>query len=89
MSREGSHHNYQDDDEINLYDRNDEVPLPFVDDPEQIIRNRRARDRDTKDTTTTTATTEPDQTDSIIKRPIRTGGTRTILRGRHNQLSIN
>ncbi|CAM8934699.1 unnamed protein product [Rhodiola kirilowii] len=46
MSREGSHHNYQDDEEINLYDRNDEVPLPFVDDPEQIIRDRRARDRE-------------------------------------------
>ncbi|CAM8905707.1 unnamed protein product [Rhodiola kirilowii] len=46
MSREGSHHDYQDDDEINLYDRNDEVPLPFVDDPEQLIRNRRARDRE-------------------------------------------
>ncbi|CAM8926112.1 unnamed protein product [Rhodiola kirilowii] len=46
MSREGSHHDYQDDDEINLYERNDEVPLPFVDDPEQLIRNRRARDRE-------------------------------------------
>ncbi|CAM8999607.1 unnamed protein product [Rhodiola kirilowii] len=46
MSREGSHHDYQDDDEINLYDRNDEVPLPFVDDPEQLIQNRRARDRE-------------------------------------------
>ncbi|CAM8999940.1 unnamed protein product [Rhodiola kirilowii] len=46
MSREGSHHDYQDDKEINLYDRNDEVPLPFVDDPEQIIRDRRARDRE-------------------------------------------
>ncbi|CAM8921174.1 unnamed protein product [Rhodiola kirilowii] len=46
MSREGSHHDYQDDDEINLYDRNDEEPLPFVDDPEQLIRNRRARDRE-------------------------------------------
>ncbi|CAM8934638.1 unnamed protein product [Rhodiola kirilowii] len=46
MSREGSHHDYQDDEEINLYDRNNEVPLPFVDDPEQIIRDRRARDRE-------------------------------------------
>ncbi|CAM8917300.1 unnamed protein product [Rhodiola kirilowii] len=46
MSREGSHHNYQDDEEINLYDQNDEMPLPFVDDPEQIIRDRRARDRE-------------------------------------------
>ncbi|CAM8939700.1 unnamed protein product [Rhodiola kirilowii] len=46
MSREGSHHDYQDDNEINLYDRNDDVPLPFVDDPEQLIRNRRARDRE-------------------------------------------
>ncbi|CAM8966615.1 unnamed protein product [Rhodiola kirilowii] len=46
MSREGSHHDYQDDEEINLYDRNDEVPLPFVDDPEQIIRDRRASDRE-------------------------------------------
>ncbi|CAM8972550.1 unnamed protein product [Rhodiola kirilowii] len=46
MSREGSHHDYQDDDEINLYERNDEVPLPFVDNPEQLIRNRRARDRE-------------------------------------------
>ncbi|CAM8908698.1 unnamed protein product [Rhodiola kirilowii] len=46
MSREGSHHDYQDDDEINLYERNDEVPLPFMDDPEQLIRSRRARDRE-------------------------------------------
>ncbi|CAM8917918.1 unnamed protein product [Rhodiola kirilowii] len=46
MSHEESHHDYQDDDEINLYDRNDEVPLPFMDDPEQLIRNRRARDRE-------------------------------------------
>ncbi|CAM8940548.1 unnamed protein product [Rhodiola kirilowii] len=46
MSRERSHHDYQDDEEINLYDRNDEVPLPFVDDPEQIIRDGRARDRE-------------------------------------------
>ncbi|CAM8908218.1 unnamed protein product [Rhodiola kirilowii] len=46
MSREGSYHDYQDDENINLYDRNDEVPLPFVDDPEQLIRNRRARDRE-------------------------------------------
>ncbi|CAM8920039.1 unnamed protein product [Rhodiola kirilowii] len=46
MSREGSPHTYQDDEEINLYDRNDEVLLPFVDDPEQLIRNRRARDRE-------------------------------------------
>ncbi|CAM8884620.1 unnamed protein product [Rhodiola kirilowii] len=44
MSREESHHDYQDDEEINLYDRNDEVP--FIDDPEQLIRNRRARDRE-------------------------------------------
>ncbi|CAM8896208.1 unnamed protein product [Rhodiola kirilowii] len=29
-----------------MYDRNDEVRLPFVDDPEQIIRDRRARDRE-------------------------------------------
>ncbi|CAM8947944.1 unnamed protein product [Rhodiola kirilowii] len=46
MSREESHHDYQDDEEINLYDQNDEVPFPFVDDPEQLIRNRRARDRE-------------------------------------------
>ncbi|CAM8974618.1 unnamed protein product [Rhodiola kirilowii] len=46
MSREESHHDYQDDEEINLYDRNDEIPLPFIDDPEQLIRNRRARDRE-------------------------------------------
>ncbi|CAM8959527.1 unnamed protein product [Rhodiola kirilowii] len=46
MSCEESHHDYQNDDEINLYDRNDKVPLPFVDDPEQLIRNRRARDRE-------------------------------------------
>ncbi|CAM9000286.1 unnamed protein product [Rhodiola kirilowii] len=39
MSREESHHDYQDDEEINLYDQNDEVPFPFVDDPEQLIRN--------------------------------------------------
>ncbi|CAM8900288.1 unnamed protein product [Rhodiola kirilowii] len=44
MSREESHHDYQDDEEINLYDRNDEVP--FIDDPEQLIRNRRVRDRE-------------------------------------------
>ncbi|CAM8972896.1 unnamed protein product [Rhodiola kirilowii] len=31
---------------MNLFDRNNEVPLPFVDDPEQIMRNRRARDRE-------------------------------------------
>ncbi|CAM8951121.1 unnamed protein product [Rhodiola kirilowii] len=46
MSREGSHHDYQDDDEINLYDRNNEAPHPFVDDPEQLIRNQRARNRE-------------------------------------------
>ncbi|CAM8940517.1 unnamed protein product [Rhodiola kirilowii] len=46
MSREESHHDYRDDEEINLYDQNDEVPFPFVDDPEQLIRNRRARDRE-------------------------------------------
>ncbi|CAM8968890.1 unnamed protein product [Rhodiola kirilowii] len=46
MSHEGSHHDYQDDDEMNLYDRNNEVPLPFMDDPEQLIRSRRARDRE-------------------------------------------
>ncbi|CAM8896283.1 unnamed protein product [Rhodiola kirilowii] len=46
MSREESHHDYQDDEEINLYDRNDEIPLPYIDDPEQLIRNRRARDRE-------------------------------------------
>ncbi|CAM8895729.1 unnamed protein product [Rhodiola kirilowii] len=46
MSREGSHHDYQDDDEMNLYGRNNEVPLPFMDDPEQLIRSRRARDRE-------------------------------------------
>ncbi|CAM8886604.1 unnamed protein product [Rhodiola kirilowii] len=44
MSREESHHDYQDDEEI--YDRNDEVPPPSFDDPEQLIRNRRARDRE-------------------------------------------
>ncbi|CAM8978119.1 unnamed protein product [Rhodiola kirilowii] len=46
MSRERSHHDYQDDDEMNLYDQNNEVPLPFMDDPEQLIRSRRARDRE-------------------------------------------
>ncbi|CAM8943367.1 unnamed protein product [Rhodiola kirilowii] len=46
MSREESHHDYQDDEEINLYDQNDEMPLPYIDDPEQLIRNRRARDRE-------------------------------------------
>ncbi|CAM8930757.1 unnamed protein product [Rhodiola kirilowii] len=46
MSREGSHHDYQDDDEMNLYDRNNEAPPPFIDDPEQLIRNQRARNRE-------------------------------------------
>ncbi|CAM8981678.1 unnamed protein product [Rhodiola kirilowii] len=27
MSRKGSHHNYQDDEEINLYDRNEAGPV--------------------------------------------------------------
>ncbi|CAM8987081.1 unnamed protein product [Rhodiola kirilowii] len=31
---------------MNLYDRNNEAPLPFVDDLEQLIRDRRARDRE-------------------------------------------
>ncbi|CAM8913897.1 unnamed protein product [Rhodiola kirilowii] len=31
---------------MNLYDRNNVVPLPFMDDPEQLIRSRRARDRE-------------------------------------------
>ncbi|CAM8948007.1 unnamed protein product [Rhodiola kirilowii] len=31
---------------MNLFDRNNEAPPQFVDDPEQIIRNRRARDRE-------------------------------------------
>ncbi|CAM8969261.1 unnamed protein product [Rhodiola kirilowii] len=31
---------------MNLYDRNNEVPLPFMDDPEQLIRSRQTRDRD-------------------------------------------
>ncbi|CAM8982188.1 unnamed protein product [Rhodiola kirilowii] len=42
MSRAGSHHDYQDDDEMNLYDRNNEAPPPFpiLDDPEQLIRDQ-------------------------------------------------
>ncbi|CAM8963482.1 unnamed protein product [Rhodiola kirilowii] len=40
MSRARSHHDYQDDDEMNLYDRNNEAPPPFLDDPEQLIRDR-------------------------------------------------
>ncbi|CAM8895145.1 unnamed protein product [Rhodiola kirilowii] len=31
---------------MNLYDRNNEAPLPFIDDPERLIRNQRARERE-------------------------------------------
>ncbi|CAM9000259.1 unnamed protein product [Rhodiola kirilowii] len=40
MSHEGSHHDYQDDDEMNLYDRNYEAPPPFLNNPEHLIRNQ-------------------------------------------------
>ncbi|CAM8957003.1 unnamed protein product [Rhodiola kirilowii] len=46
MSRAGSHHDYQDDDEMNRYDQNNEAPPLFIDDPEQLIRNQRARNRE-------------------------------------------
>ncbi|CAM8940518.1 unnamed protein product [Rhodiola kirilowii] len=47
MSRERSHHDYQEDDEVNLFDQNNEAPpqFPILDDPEQLFRNQRARDR--------------------------------------------
>ncbi|CAM8877476.1 unnamed protein product [Rhodiola kirilowii] len=46
MSHAGSHHDYQNDDEMNLYYRNNEAPPPFIDDPERLIRNQRARERE-------------------------------------------
>ncbi|CAM8993340.1 unnamed protein product [Rhodiola kirilowii] len=46
MSREGSHHDYQDDDEMNLYGRNYEAPPPFLNDPEHLIQNQGARNQE-------------------------------------------
>ncbi|CAM8989647.1 unnamed protein product [Rhodiola kirilowii] len=45
MSRAGSHHNDEVNDEVNQFGRNDEEQ-PYYDDPEQLIRDQRARERE-------------------------------------------
>ncbi|CAM8934936.1 unnamed protein product [Rhodiola kirilowii] len=45
MSRAGSHHNDEVNDKVNLFGQNDEEQ-PYYDDPEQLIKDQRARERE-------------------------------------------